>query len=384
MSEKNEPQQAIGEEAPEEAKTDEQAAAASVKKGVLFVLLLIFLSLVWYLLADRFTPYTSQARVQGFVVGVAPKVAGLVTNVWVKNNQQVEEGERLFEIDSSQYEIALKRAESDLQNARSQVDAGSAGVESARASLRSARANQLKAQQDATRQERLYREDSGTISVRRLEVARATLEQAKASVQAAEAEVQRAIEQKGGEDEDNAKLKSAMSAVEKAALDLSNTIVKAASRGVITDLRADVGQYANAGAPVMTLIAIQDVWVDAKLTENNLAHLRVGSPVELALDSLPGHVFAGRIRSIGLGVSDGQAPPPPGQLPTIQNNRDWLRQVQRFPVIIEFEPGQAEQLRDYVRVGGQVDVMAFSEGHGLLKVLGQAYIRLMSWFSYAY
>ena len=384
MSEKNESEQAMGDEAPAEAKTEEQAAATSVKKGVLFVLLLIFLSLVWYLLADRFTPYTSQARVQGFVVGVAPKVAGLVTNVWVKNNQQVEEGERLFEIDSSQYEIALKRAESDLQNARSQVDAGSAGVESARASLRSARANQLKAQQDATRQERLYREDSGTISVRRLELARATLEQAKASVQAAEAEVQRAIEQKGGEDEDNAKLKSAMSAVEKAQLDLSNTIVKAASRGVITDLRADVGQYANAGAPVMTLIAIQDVWVDAKLTENNLAHLRVGSPVELALDSLPGHVFDGRIRSIGLGVSDGQAPPPPGQLPTIQNNRDWLRQAQRFPVIIEFEPGQAEQLRDNVRIGGQVDVMAFSEGHGFLKLLGQAYIRLMSWFSYAY
>ena len=384
MSEKNPQEKATDDEVPTEVKTEEKAAATSVKKGVLFILLLILLSLVWYLLADRYTPYTSQARVQGYVVGVAPKVAGLVVNVWVKNNQEVEEGERLFEIDPSQYEIALKRAESDLQNARSQVDAGSAGVDSARASLRSAQANELKAKQDASRQERLYREDPGTISVRRLEVARATLEQAKASVQAAEAEVQRAIEQKGGDDDDNAKLKSAMSAVEKAALDLSNTIVKAASRGVITDLRADVGQYANAGAPVMTLIAIHDVWIDAQLTENNLAHLRVGSPVELALDSLPGQVFDGRIRSIGLGVSDGQAPPPPGQLPTIQNNRDWLRQAQRFPVIIEFVPGQAEQLRDYVRVGGQVDVMAFSEGHGLLKVLGKAYIRLMSWLSYAY
>lgn len=384
MSEKNQPEQATDDEVPTEVKTEEKAAATSVKKGVLLILLLILLSLVWYLLADRYTPYTSQARVQGFVVGVAPKVAGLVINVWVKNNQEVEEGERLFEIDPSQYEIALKRAESDLQNTRSQVDAGSAGVDSARASLRSAQANELKAKQDASRQERLYREDPGTISVRRLEVARATLEQAKASVEAAEAEVQRAIEQKGGDDDDNAKLKSAMSAVEKAALDLSNTIVKAASRGVITDLRADVGQYANAGAPVMTLIAIHDVWIDAQLTENNLAHLRVGSPVELALDALPGQVFDGRIRSIGLGVSDGQAPPPPGQLPTIQNNRDWLRQAQRFPVIIEFAPGQAEQLRDYVRVGGQVDVMAFSEGHGLLKGLGKAYIRLMSWFSYAY
>ena len=362
----------------------EEAAATSVRKGVLIILVVILLSLVWYLLADRYTPYTSQARVQGYVVGVAPKVAGLVTQVWVKNNQEVEQGQRLFEIDPSQYRIALQRAESDLQNARSQVGAGTAGVASARANLRSALANELKAQQDADRQERLYREDPGTISVRRLEVARATLEQARASVQAAEAEIQRAIEQKGGEEDDNAKLKSAQAAVDKAALDLRNTVVQAESRGVITDLRADVGQYAGAGAAVMTLIAIHDVWIDAELTENNLGHLRVGSPVELVLDSVPGEVFRGRIRSIGLGVSDGQAPPPPGQLPTISNNRDWLRQSQRFPVIIEFEPGQESRLREHVRVGGQVDVMAFSEGHGLLKVLGQAYIRLMSWMSYAY
>jgi multidrug resistance efflux pump len=153
---------------------------------------------------------------------------------------------------------------------------------------------------------------------------------------------------------------------------------------VITDLRADVGQYANAGAPVMTLIAIHDVWVDAQLTENNLAHLRVGSPVELVLDAAPGRVYEGRIRSIGLGVSSGQAPPPAGQLPTIQNNRDWLRQAQRFPVIIEFQPGQAEELRDYVRIGGQVDVMAFSDESAILRLLGKAFIRLMSWLSYAY
>jgi len=384
MSDKNEPQPATDDEDKPEEKAEEQAAATSVKKGVLIILLVILLSLVWYLLADRFTPYTSQARIQGYVVGVAPKVAGLVINVWVKNNQEVEEGERLFEIDPSQYTIALQRAESDLQNARNQVGAGTAGVESGKAYLRSALANELKAKQDASRQERLYREDPGTISVRRLEVARATLEQAKASVQVSEAEIQRAIEQQGGEEDNNAILKSAMSAVDKAALDLSNTIVRAASRGVITDLRADVGQYAGAGAPVMTLIAIHDVWIDTEFTENNLGHLRVGSAVELVLDSMPGRVFAGKIRSIGLGVSDGQTPPPPGQLPTIQNNRDWLRQSQRFPVIIEFAPGQAEQLRDQLRVGGQVDVMAYSEGHPFLRLLGKAYLRFISWLSYAY
>jgi len=370
--------------APRDERATQDGAQASAKKGGLLVLLLIVLSLGWYLLADRFTPYTSQARVQGYVVGVAPKVAGLVTQVWVKNNQDVEAGQPLFEIDPSQYRIALNKAQSDLEQARRQVEAGSAGVESARANLRAAMANQLKAQQDVTRLERLHRDDPGTISVRRLEVSRASLKQAQAQVEAAEAEIQRAIEQKGGDDEqNNAILKTAQSAVEKAALDLANTVVKAASRGMITDLRADVGQYAGTGSPVMTLVAIHDVWINAEFTENNLGHLKPGTPVEIVFDVLPGRVFEGEVRSIGLGVSVGQ-PPPPGTLPAIQNSRDWLRQAQRFPVIIGFDVDQHETLRHQLRVGGQASVIAYTGDHGLLRLLGEAYIRLMGVLSYAY
>ena len=371
---------------PEEKSADqtEPNTEKSVKRGTLFIFLLILSSLAWYLLSDRFTPYTSQARVQGYVVGVAPKVAGVITQVWVENNQEVEEGERLFQIDPSQYEIALKRAQSDLENSRSQVDAGSAGVDAARASLRAAMANALKAEQDANRLARLYEEDPGTISVRRLEVSRASLDQARAQVSAAEADIQRAIEQKGGDDDDdNAILKSAQSAVEKAQLDLDNTMVPASSRGVITDLRTEVGQYAGTGSPVMTLIAIHDIWISAEFTENNLGHLRPGSPVEILFDVLPGQVFQGELRSIGLGVSVGQAPPP-GTLPSVDNNRDWLRQAQRFPVVVGFDPAQHPDLRGALRVGGQASVIAYSDGHGLLRTLGEVYIRLMSWLSYAY
>jgi multidrug resistance efflux pump len=367
-----------------QAQEKDGAATASVKRGTLLISAVILLSLLWYLLADRFTPYTTQARVQGYVVGVAPKVAGVVTQVWVGNNQEVEAGQALFEIDRSQYEIALKKAQSDLESAHRQVDAGSAGVESARANLRAALASELKSEQDYKRLERLHSEDPGTISVRRLEVSRASLDQARANVAAREADIQRAIEQKGGDDEENnAILKSARSAVDKAQLDLDNTIVEASSRGVITDLRAEVGQYAGTGSPVMTLVAIRDVWINAEFTENNLGHLRPGSPVEILFDALPGQVFDGTVRSIGLGVSEGQAPPP-GTLPTVENDRDWLRQSQRFMVVIGFDVDQQEALRRQLRVGGQASVIAYSEGHGILELLGKAYIRLMSWLSYAY
>jgi multidrug resistance efflux pump len=342
----------------------------------------IGVSLLWYLLADRFTPYTQQARVQAFVVAVAPEVSGRVIRVLVHDNQEVKAGDVLFEVDPLQYQIALDRARADLDSTRRQIGASTAGIDSAQASLRAAIANEVKARQDSDRLERLYREDEGTVSLRRLEVARATHEQAVSQVTAARAEVERAREQQGGGEADNAQLRSAAAAVKKAELDLANTQIRARSGGLITDLRTDVGQFAAAGGPVMTLISIRDVWVSADMTENNLGHVEPGTPVAIVLDALPGEIFEGRVRSIGYGVSAGQSAPP-GGLPTIQNSRDWLRPAQRFPVIVEFAPGAAPAVRG-VRVGGQAEVMAFPRPGNLLNLPGRAFLRVMSWLSYVY
>jgi multidrug resistance efflux pump len=231
---------------------------------------------------------------------------------------------------------------------------------------------------------RLREDDAGTVSMRRLEGSQASLEHAQAGVSAARAAIEQAIEQKGGNDEtNNSYLKSAQAAVDKAELDLANTRVKATSGGVISNLITDVGQYAKDGSPVLTLVAIHDVWIRAEFTENNLGHLKVGGPVELLFDVVPGQVFSGEIRSIGLGVSTGNKSTP-GTLPTIKNNRDWLRQSQRFPVLISFDINQHPGLNRQLRVGGQASVIAYTEGHDLIRQLGQIYIRIMSWVSYAY
>ncbi|WP_426118338.1 HlyD family secretion protein [Pseudomonas sp. DSP3-2-2] len=355
------------------------------KKGIKWVLLLIVLSLGWYLLADRFTPYTQQARVSAFVVPVAAEVAGRVIRVNVRNNQDIKTGDVLFEVDPQPYQIAVDRAVADLESTRRQIGASSAGIVSAQASLRAAQANELKARQDNQRLEGLYRQDRGTISVRLLEVSRASLEQAVSQVAAARAEVQRAREQEGGNDEVNATLRSAATALSKAQLDLANTSVRARSSGLVTDLRTDVGQFAGVGTPVMTLIAIHDVWISADMTENNLGRIKPETPVAIILDALPGEVFAGHVRSIGFGVSVGQ-PPAPGTLPSIQNSRDWLRPAQRFPVIIEFSAASKTRLRDSgaIRAGGQAEIMAFPTQGNPLNLLGRLFVAMMSWLSYAY
>ena len=359
-------------------------AAEPSGKGVKWVLVLIGISFLWYLLADRYTPYTQQARIQGFVIPVAAEAAGRVTRVLVHNNQEVQAGEVLFEVDPEPYEIALVRARADLETTRRQLGASTAGIDAAVAGLRAARANELKAQQDSDRLDRLYREDKGTVSLRRLEVARATYEQAVSQVSAAEADVVRAKETQGGDEAVNAQIRAAAAAVKKAELDLSNTRIRARSAGVITDMRTDVGQYAGVGNPVMTLIAIHDVWVSADMTENNLGHLEPGTPVSIALDSRPGELFTGRVRSIGYGINVGPGPgTPPGNLPTVQNSRDWLRPAQRFPVIVEFTPGASVPIRD-IRVGGQAEVMAFPTKGNPLNPLGRVFLRVMSWLSYLY
>lgn len=223
---------------------------------------------------------------------------------------------------------------------------------------------------------------SASSTVRRLETAQAAREQARAKVVAAQAEVVRAEENMGGDESNNAKLESARLAIAKAELDLKRTRVVAPARGLITDLSTDAGHFTQAGAPAMTLIAIHDVWINAELTENNLGNVKIGNEVGVVLDVMPGTVLKGKVRSIGNGVSSGKAAPA-GSLPTIENNRDWLRQSQRFPVAIELAPSEIKRIAG-VRVGGQADVMIYTGESGLMNVLGGLYLRMMSLLSYVY
>jgi len=352
------------------------------RAGALVVAGLIVGSLVIYLIGDRLTPYTSQARIQAYVVPVAAEVSGKVTAVQIHNDDVVTAGQPLFTIDAEPYRIALDRAKADLVTVRQSVNASAAGIEAARAAWQAAEANRRMAERDATRQENLYQEDPGAISVRRLEIAQSTRDEARSKASRAEADLRKAQEAAGEPGDDNAQLKSARAALAKAELDMAQTRVLAPAAGTVTDLRTEVGHFAAPGAPVMTLISRQDLWISADLTENNLGHVDPGDEVAIVLDILPGEVLKGRVRSIGGGVA-GSQPAPPGTLPTVQNSRDWLRQAQRIPVIIAFAPEDLPRLAR-VRVGGQAEVLVYTGDHPVMNLLGALYVRVMSLLSYLY
>jgi multidrug resistance efflux pump len=362
--------------------SEDQQRGKATRIGGGIVTGLIVVSLVLYFVGDRLTPYTSQARIQAFVVPIAVEVSGKVQKVTIKNNDDVRRGQVLFQIDPGPYEIALARSRAEYEATRLAVNASAANVEAARASYQAAIANRDMAEKDASRLEKLYQEDSGAISLRRLEIAQSTRDEARSKARRAEADMRQAQETAGERDDSNANLQSAKSAVAAAELDLANTKVIAPARGRVTDLRVDVGQFAQAGAPVMTLIAVHDLWISADMTENNLGNIDVGDDAAIVLDVMPGTVLNGRVRSVGGGVSSGESGAP-GTLPTVQNNRDWLRQAQRIPVVIEFDGTEVSRLKD-VRIGGQADVLVYTGDHVVMNFFGAIYIRVMSWLSYFY
>ena len=365
----------------EEQPEDEVVERDPVRKWTFVVLGVCAVLMVFYLVADRITPYTTQARVHAVVVPIAAEVSGTVVEVAVDSNQFVRQGDLLFQVDRSRYELAVETAQVNLQTARQATGASTASVDAAEAQVASARAALTRAEQDANRLRRIKQEDPGAISDRRLESAEATLKVTQAQLVAAEASLERARQELGETGDQNSRILEAQTALAQAELDLARTAVIAQDDGIVTDVRVDRGNFAQAGAPLMTFLATDDIWVQADFTENNLGHIKRGDPVELVFDSLPGKVIRGTVRTTGFGVNVDSAPL--GSLPTIDNDRQWLRDAQRFSVLIDFELPSAQD-RLGMRVGAQVSVMVYTSGSWIFNGLGWIKMRLHSILTYAY
>jgi multidrug resistance efflux pump len=360
---------------------DAKEATDPVRKWTLIILGLCVVLMGYYLIADRITPYTTQARVHAVVVPIAPEVSGTVTDVTVTSNQAVAAGDLLLTIDRVKYGLAVETAEANMQQARQATGVSTANVDAARAQVETARATLYRASQDASRLRRIKQEDPGAISDRRLEGVEATLSISQAQLDAAQATLEKAIQDLGAEGEDNSRILQAQAALDAAKLDLSNTQVRAPADGIVTDVRVDRGNFANAGAALMTFLATRDVWVQADFTENNLGNIKPGDRVGIVFDALPGKVIKGTVRTTGFGVQVDSAPL--GSLPTIDNDREWLRDAQRFSVIIDFQlPSEKDRMG--IRVGAQASVIVYTGGGFLFNTLGKIKMWLESIFTYVY
>jgi multidrug resistance efflux pump len=366
----------------EKSSTAQQPDATSrkdpLRKISIVVLLLALLFFLWYLLSDRFTPTTDLARVHAYVVPIVPQVSGLVTRINVRENEVVKSQQELLQIDPVPYQLEVDAAEAALELAGQDVGAGTAGVSTAQAALGAAQAKLRNAQAQAKRIFPL--EEQGVVSKSDGDRTRAALATAEAEAERARADLEKAKQQLGGEGQTNARIKSALAALGKARFDLENTTLHAPGLGGITNLNIDVGQYAQAGVPLMTFVSASDVWVQADMRENSIGNIKPGDSAEILLDVAPGQIFKGEVASIGYGVKL-RSSVAPGQLASVQSATGWLRDSQRFPVIIRFSDDSAKGLR---RAGGQADVIVYTGDSAVLNGIGRLWIRLLSVLSYVY
>lgn len=349
-----------------------------VKKITRIALIVIAIMFIWYVFADRLAPWTDQARVQAYVVPVVSQVAGRVIDVNVDKDQAVKQGDVLLKIDPEDYQLAVDNAETELELVGQDIGTDTAAVVTAQSKVVQAQTNvdHIKAQSA-----RVYElEKKGIYSKSRGDTARANEINSRAKLAGAKSELEKAKQALGVKGEDNPKVRSAIAKLKKAQIDLSRTVIVAPSQGGITNLKIDVGHFASAGAPLMTFVETENVWIKANLRENSIANVTVGTPVDFILDSAPGKVFQGSVSSKGFAVSHEKGGEI-GGLETIESKAGWLRDAQRFPVYVTFE---VESTKGLLRLGGQADVQFYSTDNGLINGLGWVWIRVLSWFSYVY
>jgi len=372
---------AINEEKKEEIKESKNSVEISkdpVRKITKYMLVITAFVFVWYIIADRHAPWSDQARVQTYVIPVVPQVSGRITNVLVKQDQVVEAGDVLFEIDTSDYQLAVDNAEASLELAGQEIGAGMATVVTAQSQVVVAETNveHVKAQSSRV----FEMEDKNVLSHSEGDKARAAIKASEAQLVSAIANLDKAKQSLGPEGNKNPRIRSAMASLKKAQLDLSRTVMVAPGRGGITNLQIDTGYFANAGAPVMTFVEYGNVWIQVNLRENNLANLAIGNAVDISLDVNPGTIYKGKISTIGFAVDTSTAGAI-GGLASVESSTGWLRDAQRFPVMITFDDDSAKGM---LRLGGQADVQVYTGDNWFVNSMGWLWIRVLSVLSYIY
>lgn len=342
--------------------------------GVLFLCIIMF---IIYVLSDRHTPYTDQARIMGLAIPIVSRVAGHITDIKVQLHSSMHIEDTIFQLDKRPFELAIRTAEARLQNTQQQIGAKTATVKSAAGRLGVAKAQLDRAQRNYDRVMNVLEQNPGALSLADRDAAETSLTQAVEQVASAEADLQTAEQKLGVSGPDNPQVRSAVVSLENAHLNLAFSTIVAPAKGVIESYNVDLGYYASPGQALAMLVTFTDLWIQADLKENNISNMKPGDPVEFVLDVEPGRIFKGSVRSLGYGVSSGSNER--GKLPDVKGTSGWLRDPQRFPVIISLDN---QEIMPYSRLGGQADVVIFTGKHPVLNMLGRWRLRINAWLSY--
>jgi multidrug resistance efflux pump len=301
--------------------------------GVLIVLVTLALG-VYVARLYYFFPQTDDAYVRANIVRLAPHVSGPIINLPIHDNQHVNRGDLLFVVDPRPYQAALQAAQARLELTDLDIRALDNAIAAAKA-----RQTQLEAQAKYDKQylERLLpllKEQFVTTD--QVYDARTKLAAAQAAVDNARNEVYKAQNQLGQFGDINARRKAAEAAVYDARLNVGYCYVRAPFDAYITNLNIAVGEYANEGKQVVSLVDNRKWYVMANFRENFLSRIEPGMSAEIYLIGYRNHRFRGRVQGVGWALFQDNGATVDG-LPRVAATLNWVRLSQRFPVRITLE-----------------------------------------------
>lgn len=314
----------------------------------LFLLIGLAWAAYWFLYA-RFHETTENAYVSGNMVMVNAQTVGTVEAIMADENQEIKAGQVLIKLNPTDAQVALSQAQAQLAQATRQIQNAFNNAGVANAQLSQAASAVRTAQDAVNRRAKLV--PTGAVSKEEYDQALNALKQAQAAYKTANEQNKTASAQIAGTTTLNhPAIEAAKAAFRSAYINNKRLAVLAPIDGVVAKRSVQVGQQISPGVPLMTIVAANQVWVEANYKETQLANLRVGQPVELEADVYGSSVkFKGTVQGIGIGTGSSFS-----VLPAQNATGNWIKIVQRVPVRVNLDP---EQLKQHpLRVGMSMHV----------------------------
>jgi len=294
---------------------------------------------VWYFVEGRWYEGTDDAYVNGNVVQITPQIAGTVTSIGADDGDRVHTGDVLVQFDPSDADVALAEAKANLANTVRKVRGLYSSVNGAQADVAARQVAVDKARADYNRRRDLAK--SGAISAEELSHASDALTTAESGLITSQQQYQTS---KVLVDDtvvaSHPDVQASVAKLRAAFLDDVRTTLVAPVDGYVAKRSVQVGQRVQPGAPLMAVVPLHGVWIDANFKETQLAKMRLGQPVEIDSDVYGSSVkYKGTVESLGVGTGSAFS-----LLPAQNATGNWIKIVQRIPVRVVFtDPQQLDQ-----------------------------------------
>ena len=319
---------------------------------IVIPLLAICVGLYLYAAGGRYVS-TDNAYVKANVIIISPEVSGRVTSVLVADNQPVAADDVLLQLDSSPLVIALSRARAQMAVIRIELESLRADYGETVVQAQQAEDKVRHLDRRYKRQRKLLKQ--GLSSEEKHDEAKHDLQVARREVQIIQQRVRRVLAQLGGNQAlpvgQHPRYRSAQTIYDQAAVELKATTIRAPASGIVSNMKLQVGEYAQAGKPIFSLIENQPIWVEANLKETQLTHILPGQQATIVADAYPDKIWESVVSNIAPATGAEFSILPP------QNaSGNWVKVVQRIPInLVITDQAGGPQLRAGMTVSVRID-----------------------------